>query len=193
MYMSKRGFGYITTEGKDGGSSTQAFVHWSAITSSDRWPSLNAGMTVEYNLGKTSDGGLSAHAVTLPGNQPVKLEGEDKRSLSSFRVQGKVKFFHHTGYGFIALSDATEWGTVKAPAGTEIYFSREEIVAAEGFPPRLASGIDVECAVFQPEGKDCLQAALVTSPGNVPVKFEFKPREPKPAPAAEAAPADPPL
>jgi len=141
-------------------------VHWSEITSDDRWPFLNSGMEVEYSIKKVlvrqgKAGLLRASNVSLPGGEAIALqeEVEDKREYiggKEMRYTGSIKWYHTTqGYGFITL-DKAESGV------TEVKVNREEVSGGHAIP--LHTGLQVEFGLSKNK-TGTIAAYQVTLPG----------------------------
>jgi len=181
-FASKRGFGFIISD-----SGERVFAHWSNILSNEQWPQLTPGQKVEFATAWEGSK-LMAKSISGPGGQPLNTSAgaaREQRTLSDFTVQGTVHFFHHAGYGFIALDTDVEWPQV-IQAGSTIYVSREELVTTPGSSCRLEKGMRVQFRLWQPESGSSVAAAEVTAIGGEPLTLEAAPRHGEGAGAAAA-------
>jgi CspA family cold shock protein len=166
-FNSKRGFGYIATDqGKD-----RVFCHWKAIQTNDRWPKLDKGMKVQFELSLDEETGkMRALNVTQPGGGLITCT-TDEKVYSEYCYPGKVKWFNagqgeKSGYGFITIGMQANVGSEVVNDGDIIYVSREEILTEDTENPMVRRGMDVEFMLAQ--GKDGkISAADVTLPGRV--------------------------
>jgi len=164
-FTSKRGFGLIRPD--DG--SKNIFVHWTQISSHDKWPQLIPGMRVEY-VKAIQRGRLAATSVTGPGGALIVTTGavnNSQRKLSPFTLTGTATWFHKAGYGFIRIDSKMEWPQ-RLSAGSEIYVSREDLVVADGSPCSLEPGMRVQFKVYKPRDRE-VAAAEVTALGGSPL------------------------
>jgi cold shock CspA family protein len=164
-FDKRRGFGFIAVE--DGVvPENKLMVHWSEITSSDRWPFLTSGMEVEYSIKKVivrqgKAGLLRACNVSMPGGEAIALQDEvdDKKEHiggKDARYTGSIKWYHTTqGYGYIAL-DRKQAGV------TDVKITREEVSGGYAIP--LHQGLQVEFGLMKNK-KGTISAFQVTLPG----------------------------
>jgi len=176
-FERKRGYGFIKPA--DGGK--PLFVHYLDICSADKWPSLEKGMTVEYDLDEDGETGkMRATNVTAEGGAEIQVEAQDKpRQYSKFQIKGTVKFFSRKGYGFITADDAINWPE-KLPAGSDLYVSREDIVVEDGASAGLVRDMRVKFKVYKLEGEPSLRAGEVHAEDGTPVVYtprEFDPEK----------------
>lgn len=172
-FFIKRGFGFIKPA--DGGN--KVFAHWSAITSSDKWPRLERDEEVEYTQGEDDNGREAALNITWAGGEEINY-GDEEKKLSKGRCTGVVRFFNKKGFGFIETTKDINW-PYKLPAGSQVYVGREELQMADDSTVSLWRDMEVEFNVYQPEDKEKgLAAASVTAPGGEPLVFE-RPERPE--------------
>jgi len=167
-FVSRKGFGFIElvnnnnnrnnvnnineNNNTDENNTTKVFVHWKAISSSDRWPELKSNTEVEFYLGVATDGRQFAHNVTAVGGAQINYDGSSQAmAVGAGPVPGKVKFFdRRKGFGFIELKeDFTVDGEVLT-AGTDLYVGREAIITEDDCPS-VTSGMDVQFTVTRME------------------------------------------
>lgn len=168
-FAIKRGFGLVVPDGRQ----DRAFVHWSQLRSSDKWPKLEAGDRVDFVLSHDQDGKLVAKDVTAPGGgfitakQPLE---RDERSFSHI-MTGTVQWFtKEGGYGFITTDSATEIPQ-SLSRGYSLFVSREDLQTASGSLCSLVKGMRVQFRIFKPEGKE-VQAAEVCAIGGSPLTVQ---------------------
>jgi CspA family cold shock protein len=173
-FNSKRGFGYILPD--DGGE--RVFCHWKAIQSDDRWPRLEKGMKVKYEL-EEQDGKTRAANVTTTKGKKIVLGTKEEMVYSEYCYPGVVKWFNsgsgkNSGFGFITLSMQAQLGDDVIPETTDIYVSREEVLT-EDPNPRLVRNMEVEFIIAKTQsGK--FAATDVTLPGRVLVEIPKRQR-----------------
>jgi CspA family cold shock protein len=173
-FNSKRGFGTILPD--DGGE--RVFCHWKAIMSDDRWPRLEKGMKVQFEL-EEHEGKTRAANVTTTKGAKIALGSKEELVYSEYCYPGVVKWFNrgsgkNSGFGFITLQMQAQLGDEVIPANTDIYISREEILT-EDPNPRLVRNMEVEFIIAKTQsGK--FAATDVTLPGRVLVDIPKKQR-----------------
>jgi len=177
-YDRRRGFGFIKPESGEGKS---VFVHWQEISSSDKWPALDKGMTVEYELQDDGDGAKKrAMDVTAENGAEIHVDEEyDEPNLSKFTTHGTVKFFSRRGFGFITTDNEIKWPE-KLAEGADVYVTREHIVVDDGAACGLTKGMRVQFKAYKIEGQEGLRAGDVRAEGGGPVVFtprEFDPEK----------------
>jgi len=150
-FDKRRGFGFIQPDVEGLVPDGKVMVHWAEITSSDKWPCLQKGSAVEFNLKKVvvksgSAAIIRAAGVTLPGGEAVALDGEleEKREPvgnRGDRYSGTIKFYDtKKGFGYVAL-DTPVAGIEEAKV------SREEVLGGEAIP--LAQGMAIEFGLYK--------------------------------------------
>jgi len=165
-FDKRRGFGFIQPDVEGLVPDGKVMVHWAEITSSDKWPSLQKGQAVEFNLKKLvvksgSAALIRAAGVTLAGGEAVALDGEleEKREPvgnREDRFSGTIKFYDtKKGFGYVALD-------VPLADVAEAKVSREEVLGGEAIP--LAQGMAIEFGLYRnKKGNVC--TSDVTMPG----------------------------
>lgn len=155
-FDKRRGFGYIVPEGKT--EDDKVFAHWRQITSSDEWPSLKEGSSVEYYLAKKEGAKRKsqkqfAAKITGPGGVAISVSDERTYPNRGQRFQGKVKFFDaRKGFGFITPSaDFTFNGESFKSSEAKIYLAREDIKHTSDIAPNLKDDQEVEFTLYKNE------------------------------------------
>lgn len=153
-FNARRGFGYIIPEGK--GEDDKVFAHWRQIESSDEWPQLKEGQTVEYYLGKKENAKRKsqkqfAAKITLEGGNPVTVAIERNYPNRQQRFSGEVKFFDaRKGFGFIKPKTDFSFDGSDFKAGeANIYIAREDIKTDADIAPNLKDGADCEFTLYK--------------------------------------------
>lgn len=153
----RRGFGKIQPEGKTD-EDDAIFAHWRQIESSDEWPALKEGMTVEYYVGTKADAKRKsqkqfAAKITLEGGNPVTVAVTRSFPNRSQRFQGKVKFFDaRKGFGFVnPATDFSFDGTAFKASEGNIHIAREDIKTTADIAPSLKDGQEIEFTLFKTE------------------------------------------
>jgi len=169
-FNRRRGFGYIVPDGK--GESEKIFAHWRQITSSDEWPTLTEGMTVEYYQAKKEGGKrLSqkkfAAKITGSGGVAINVTVDRTYPNRAQRFQGKVKFFDaRKGFGFITPStDFSFNGDAFKSTEAKIHIAREDIKHTSDIAPNLKDGQEVEFTLYKNAEKSSYGAADITKVG----------------------------
>lgn len=149
-YDRRRGFGLIKPSDKPDGECV--FVHWKEISTTDSWPALEQGMDVEYDLGNDETGRTVARRVTFFDGAKVAA-GSELRHLSDFTVNGTVKYWSYKGFGFIKTDAPIAWPKL-LPAGSSVYFSREDIMTYQHSAASVIPGQRVRFKVYKPQGDE---------------------------------------
>lgn len=176
-FDKRRGFGFIKPEKKGLVPDDKLMVIWKEIQSDDRWPALDKGMKVEFNIKKfvkrNGDGAfIKAQNVTMPGGDNIALqsEQEDKKEYvggdKNLRYTGNVVWYDfQKGFGFIKIEQGFE---VPEDMPEELRVHREEIVVPEKESAHLRDGQAVEFGISKNKsGKYAVYH--LTLPGGDPV------------------------
>jgi len=124
-YFKYQGYGFITFDQQGViPNCDRVFCHWKAISSSDRFPSLQKDTKVKFSLEKREHHGKhSVHAVNVTGmaGEPIAIqdESDEKKAFvggQHLRYTGKLKFYiPKRGYGYIEIDDGYQYDKEGVP------------------------------------------------------------------------------
>jgi len=190
MYYKLNGYGFITLDEKGIVPSDKVFAFWSAINSSDRFPSLQQEQKLQFTIKKEKNKHgatqLKADGISLLGGEPVALQDEvdAKKTFvggsSAARFTGSLKFFHtKNGFGYVTVDEGQTFDIEGVQK--EIRVETAEVNAGGGQPGHLRE-LPVEFGIWQTK-KGQFKAHNMTAPGGgaLPTKEE------SPLPTAAAA------
>lgn len=178
-YFTRKGFGFINVLDEEDAEaeSTKVFVHWKAITSSDRWPQLTPETEVEFFVGTQKDGRKYASNVTAVGGGELNNETEGEKLIEN-PIKGRVKFYDtKKGFGFVELLEDCTIEEEALAKGTDIHVGRESIVSSDPCPG-LRAGMDVE--FFICKSAKGLTCAEVSGAERAPISIPQEPRTSRP-------------
>jgi len=169
-YFNRKGFGFLSVLNDDetkleNADESKVFVHWKAISSSDRWPQLSPESEVEFSISE-KDGRKYAENVTAVGGGELNNESkEEEKVVTESTSNGKVKFYDsRKGFGFIELLEDCEVDGETLEKGADIHVGRESILSNDPCPS-LRPGMTVKFNISRTDkGLTCLD--VVDSEGN---------------------------
>jgi len=189
-YYKFNGYGFITLDETGVIPDDKVFVHWQALTSADRYPTLVKDMKVQFSVAKVIKGGvttLNATNVTLPGGNPIALQDAADAEKKTFvgaqnlRYTGTMKFYiPKQVYGYIQIDEGFQYGDEPVPR--DIRAESAEMNAG-GANAGYMKDVKVEFGIWKTQ-KGVYKAYNVTLPGGLCLPPE-EPTPPEPSPEAE--------
>jgi len=178
MYNKWRGFGMVELNKKGIMPNDTAFVHWTSITTEDRYPFLTEGMDVELNIHtyRGFDGKTYARAknVTMTTGAPVSIQDDLDAQNKAFiggqhlRYLGHLKFYDaKRGFGFIIMEDGY---SLPEPVPKELRVDASEVNAG-GRKAVNMKEMQVEFGLWKNE-KGIIKAYNMTLPEGIPCTRE---------------------
>eukprot|EP00928_Gymnodinium_smaydae_P090336 TRINITY_DN74157_c0_g1_i1.p2 TRINITY_DN74157_c0_g1~~TRINITY_DN74157_c0_g1_i1.p2 ORF type:complete len:243 (+),score=70.22 TRINITY_DN74157_c0_g1_i1:110-838(+) len=174
-YKKFQGYGFITPDDSGVFPGDKVFVHWEAIKSSDRFPSLVKDMKVQFSVEKVEKNGaltLKATNVTLPAGEPVALQDAADAEKKEFvggmtaRYTGNMKFFtQKQGFGYVAIDDGFQYGGEDVPKEIRVELAE---CNAGGANPKDMENTKVEFGIWKTK-RGAYKAYNVTLPGGGPL------------------------
>merc|ERR1712194_259752 len=122
-YWRLNGYGFITLDEKGFVPEDKVFIFWSGINSTDRFPTLNKEMKVQFTMelekDKKGNNTLKAKAVSLIGGGKISVQDEDLSAKEfvvsqAARFKGQLKWFNpQKGFGFLTVATGQNFGGEK--------------------------------------------------------------------------------
>jgi len=175
-FRARNGFGFIQPEGTEG-KDAQVFAHWKQIKTKAKWPTLEEGQVVQYDL-EDIKGKEQAANICLPGGKPIKASNKihEGKKYGKKKVTGTVKFFdNRKGFGFITPEDEDlelNGNTLEDGDGKKgVYFQREDITAAGEGDARVDDDTEVAFVLYTREEKEGLCAGKITLPDGKAIEY----------------------
>jgi len=181
-FKKQRGFGHIEPDpGSNIGASV--FVHWKAIKTTDKWPTLKEGMRVSFQAKKDEVDMSRWKATEVFSESGDQINNEEGRSLlqDGKKWLGVCKNYNRAaGEGIIEAEGTGPWGNNK---GLKVL--RSDINAVHD-PPVLTTNLRVEFQVCK-DGSN-FQAVNVTQPGGAKIQNKAPRKREPPSGNVEGSP-----
>lgn len=180
-FKKQRGFGHIQPDpGTNIGSTV--FVHWKAIKTNDKWPTLPEGMRVSFRAKKDEMDMSRWKATEVFSENGDQISSKDGRTLfqDGKKWVGVCKNYNRgAGEGLIEAEGSVPWGT----KGLKVLRSEIDCVYD---PPVLTPNTRVEFQVTH-EGSEYL-AVNVTQPGGAKIQNKAPRKRESPEGNVEGSP-----
>jgi len=169
-----QGYGFITPDEKGVIPNDKVFVFWKNINTSDRFPSLQKDMQVQFTVAVVEKQGvqtLQAENVAAPGGAAITIQDEADANKEyvggqNLRYTGTLKFFlPKQGYGYIKIDPGYQYDKEGVPE--EIRVESDEMNCGGG-NPAYAENLKVEFGIWvTPRG--AFKGYNVTLPDGAPM------------------------